>query len=239
VAPLNCDLEILAEDQLCAVLRTPTMSGIREHRILSPERQIGEGIASHADASRKPQLRWPTCSPFLNANLMARPFITPIFCFITTLGGFAACLSCSASPAQRYGKDFAMKPMMMILATAALASTLVTAAAEARASGFGGGGRVGGFGGGAHVGGIVGSAHIGGINGGMHVGGAAVPGGIAHLGGEHLGLGDHVGGHDGGLHQHAMHRFGRYSPGYFYNDGLDCYDWTRLHPGEPLPLSCS
>jgi hypothetical protein len=99
-------------------------------------------------------------------------------------------------------------------------------------------GHIGGIGGGAHVGGMIGSAHIGGIGEGMHAGGVAVPDRIGHLGGEHLGLGDHTRGYDGGLHQHAMHRFRRYSPGYLYDDGLDCYDWYRLHPGEPLPLSC-
>jgi hypothetical protein len=153
---------------------------------------------------------------------------------------------------------FTMKRMVTILATAALASMLLAAAAEARGgSGFGGGGHVGGFGGGAHiggtmgaghiggfggdahVGGMVGSAHIGGIGAGMHAGRAAVPVTIGHLGGEHLGLGEHTHGYDGGLHQHAMRRLGRYWPGYVYDEGLDCYDWTRLHPGEPLPLSCS
>ena len=196
---------------------------------------------------------------FLNANLMARPFVAPICCFITKLGSFAARSLRSLSPAERFDIEriFAMKRMMMILATAALASTLMTATAEARGGGFGGGGHVGGFGGGAHIGGMmgaghiggfeggahiggmVGAAHIGGIGEGMHVGGTAVPGGLGHVGGEHLGLGDHVRGYDGGLHQHAMHRFGRYSPGYLYGDGLDCYDWTHLHPGQPLPLSCS
>jgi hypothetical protein len=207
---------------------------------------------------------------------MARPFIAPIFCFITKLGSFAARSPRSLSPAERFDsvRIFAMKRMMMILATAALASTLVSATAEARGGGFGGGGHVGGFGGGAHIGGVmgaghiggigggvhvggmmsaghiggigggahvggmIGSAHIGGIGEGMHAGGVAVPDRIGHLGGEHLGLGDHTRGYDGGLHQHAMHHFRRYSPGYLYDDGLDCYDWYRLHPGEPLPLSC-
>jgi hypothetical protein len=142
---------------------------------------------------------------------------------------------------ERFGteRSFTMKRMIMILATAALASTLVTAAAEARGGGGFGGGHIGGIGGGAHVSGMIGSAHIGGIGEGMHAGVAAVPDGVGHMGGEHFGLGDHTRGYDGGLHQHAMHRIRRDGPGYLYDDGLDCPDWTRLHPGEPLPLSCT
>jgi hypothetical protein len=240
------------------LLGTPIMIGARAHRILPPEQHVGEVIsisARHLLRLQPNASSWPTSSPFLKPNLMAQPFVNPIFCFITTLGS----RSRSVSPAERSDTEriFAMKRMMMILATAALASTLVTAAAEARGGGFGGGGHIGGLGGGAHIGGMMGAGHIGGFDGGarvggmvgpahirgigegMHGGGAPMPGGMEHLGGEHLGLGDHVSGNDRGLHQHAMHRFGRYSPGYLYDDGLDCYDWTRLHPGEPLPLSCS
>jgi hypothetical protein len=51
--------------------------------------------------------------------------------------------------------------------------------------------------------------------------------------------GGHIGAHGFGLHQHALHRFGGYGPGYAYYYGYpDCYDWYVLHPNQPLPLSC-
>jgi hypothetical protein len=61
------------------------------------------------------------------------------------------------------------------------------------------------------------------------------------FGGEHMGGlgGGHVGAHGFGLHQHALHRFGGYGPGYGYYGYPDCYDWYVLHPNSPLPLSCS
>ncbi|MCC8941608.1 hypothetical protein H8A99_35530, partial [Bradyrhizobium sp. Arg68] len=83
----------------------------------------------------------------------------------------------------------------------------------------------------AHLGGGAGVAHLGGFGGGMHVGSAA------GLGGDRIGRGEHA--YGTGVH-HAIHHFGRYSPGYygFYGDS-DCYDWYDLHPDTPLPLSCS
>jgi hypothetical protein len=51
--------------------------------------------------------------------------------------------------------------------------------------------------------------------------------------------GGHIGAHGFGLHQHALHRFGGYGPGYGYYGYPDCYDWYVLHPNSPLPLSCS
>src|SRR6185295_11031067 len=111
-----------------------------------------------------------------------------------------------------------MKRMITVLATTLLASSLLAGAADAR-----GGGHGGGFGGGGgHMGGGFGGGdHIGGLGGGGHVGG---------FGGEHMGA--------HGLHQHALHRFSGYGPGYgsYYSD---CYDWYALHPDQPLPLSCS
>lgn len=144
-----------------------------------------------------------------------------------------------------------MKRVMMILATAALASALAVGAAEARGGGggggggghgggFGGGGHMGGFGGGAHIGGIGGGAHMGGLGGGVHVGGMAMRGDMGHIGGDHLGLADHPHPYDTGIHYHAMNHYGRYRPGYGYYYGEpDCYDWYALHPDQPLPLSCS
>lgn len=124
-----------------------------------------------------------------------------------------------------------MKRTIMILATAALASTLAIGAANAH--GGGGGGHGGGFGGGGFGGGhpgFGGGAHFGGMG---HEGGF---GGGARFGGEHLGFGDHA----GGLRQHAFHRSGHFRSGYgFYGAYPDCYDWYELHPYQPLPLSCS
>jgi len=59
---------------------------------------------------------------------------------------------------------------------------------------------------------------------------------MGSLGGSHIGADGHTGAH--GLHQHALHRFSGYGPGYgsYYSD---CYDWYALHPDQPLPLSCS
>jgi hypothetical protein len=154
-----------------------------------------------------------------------------------------------------------MKRVMMILATAALASTLAVGTADARGGGggggghgggfggggFGGGGHMGGFGGGAHIGGfgggsriggVVGGAHLGGLGGGIHVGGTAMQGGMARVAGDHLGLGDHSHSYGTGIHYHAMHHYGRSGYGYYYGDP-DCYDWLSLHPGQPLPLSCA
>jgi hypothetical protein len=133
-----------------------------------------------------------------------------------------------------------MKRMRMILALAALVSALAGTAAEARG---GGGGHMAGFGGGAHIGGGMGGmAHVGGFGGGARIGGgmvgAARIGGIDHFGGQHFGLGDHNHSYGSGLHDHGLHRFGRYWRGYGYDSGLDCYDWYYLHPNEPLPLSC-
>lgn len=140
-----------------------------------------------------------------------------------------------------------MKRVLMILATAALASTMAVGTADARGGGgggghgggFGGGGHMGGFGGGAHVGGF-GGGHVGGFGGGVHVGSMAMHGNMGRLGGDHPGLGDHPHADGIGFHDHAMHRHGRYSPGYgYYYGDSDCYDWYVLHPDQPLPLSCS
>ena len=126
-----------------------------------------------------------------------------------------------------------MKRMVTILATALLATSLFTVAADARG---GGGGGHGGFGGGAHMGGFGGGGHIGGMGGIGHMGGF---GAGAHLGGmEHLG-GDHIDHFAPAFHQHAMHHFGR--PGYGFYDGYspDCYDLNYLHPTNPWPPYCS
>jgi hypothetical protein len=88
-------------------------------------------------------------------------------------------------------------------------------------------GSVGGFGG-AHIGGGVG--HIGGL-GGTHIGA-----GINRFDGPRASFADH--GHFGGLHHHAMHRFGRFYPGYYGYD-TDCYDWDLLHPDTAFPAYCS
>ena len=77
--------------------------------------------------------------------------------------------------------------VIMILATAALAGSLLATDAQARGGGHGGGG---GFGGG-HMGGF-GGAHIGGF-GGSHIGGFG-GGHMAGLRGDHFGRHRFVGG---------------------------------------------
>lgn len=166
-----------------------------------------------------------------------------------------------------------MKRLMMILATAALASTLAVGAADARGGGgfgggghgggfggggFGGGAHIGGFGGGTHIGGISGGAHLGGPGGGAHIGGVVggthlgalgggvhargtvMPGRMASVDGDHLGVDEGSHPHGGGVQHHAIHHDRRYWSGYaYYYDNPDCYDWYLLHPDQPLPLSCS
>lgn len=146
-----------------------------------------------------------------------------------------------------------MRRTISILATALLATSFLTAQAEAR-GGAGGGGHAGGFGGGAHIGGGIGA--VGGL-GGAHIGG-----GVGHIGGlggtriggigaaDHIGAGIHTGiagrggvdrfdgprGIDRGHGRFAMHRFDRIYP---YYDGNDCYDWYLLHPDTAVPPYCS
>src|ERR1700709_1345504 len=90
--------------------------------------------------------------------------------------------------------------VMMVLANAVLAGSLLATGAQARGGGGGGGGgggHMGGFGGG-HMGGF-GSARIGGLGEGQ-VGGIGA-GQVAHFGHEHLGIGRRrfVGGDDYGV----------------------------------------
>jgi hypothetical protein len=117
-----------------------------------------------------------------------------------------------------------MRQMISILATALLATSLLTVQAEARGGGGGGGGghaggmgggfgghaggMGSGFGGGAHIGGLGGGAHIGAIGGlGAHIGGDV--GHIGALGGTHIGgigTGGHIGaGFHGGVVGNADH----------------------------------
>jgi hypothetical protein len=131
-----------------------------------------------------------------------------------------------------------MRKTITILATALLASTLAIAQADARGGGgggghggggFGGGAHMGGgFGGGAHIGGFGGGAHIGGVGGGEHIGGIGHVGGIGRFDGSRFAFGE--GARTGGVHQHAMHRFGH--P--YYGYGTDCYDWYLSHPADSL-----
>jgi hypothetical protein len=123
-----------------------------------------------------------------------------------------------------------MKRMVAILATALVASSLFTVAADARGGGGGGHGG-GGFGGGAHMGGFGGGGHIGGFGGGAHIG----FGGAAHIGG--MGHVDHFG---SAPQMHAMRHFGRFRPGYGFYDGYgpDCYDLNYQNPTYPLPPYC-
>ena len=100
---------------------------------------------------------------------------------------------------------------------------------------------MGGFGGGTHLGGMgagdfAGSEHLGGL-GGVGAGARFAGGGIDHLGG-----GGHISGFHPGLHHHHYLGYGFYPEGGIYDDfygASDCYDWSNLHPGKPLPLNCS
>jgi hypothetical protein len=113
-----------------------------------------------------------------------------------------------------------MRRAITILATALLASSLLTGAAEARGGGgFGGGGHMGGFGGGAHVGGPGGIGHIGGFGGAVRMGG--------------IGAGDH------GFHEHAMHHFGiRRGYGVYEGYAPDCYEPDEAPELPPWPPYC-
>lgn len=105
--------------------------------------------------------------------------------------------------------------VMMILASAVLAGSLMATGAQARGGGGGGGGHGGGGFGGGHMGGGFGGAHMGGGFGGGHIGGFGGAGGFAagHIGG--LGAG-RIAGHDRlGVGRHRLAR------GY-YGYGLDC-----------------
>ena len=107
-----------------------------------------------------------------------------------------------------------MRRVMTILATALLASSLLTAAAEARASGSAG--HMGSFAG-AHLGDIGGMGRIEGL-GRVHVDGMA--------GGDH-GLGFH----------HAMHR--GFRAGYGIDDSSNCFYPDELPKYPPWPPYCS
>jgi hypothetical protein len=112
---------------------------------------------------------------------------------------------------------------MMILASVALAGSLLATDAQARGGGGGGhgGGMGGGFGGG-HMAGMSGG-HMGGFGGGMAGLGA---GHIGGLGGGRIGVGaGHIDGVGAGGMAHADHdRLGRrrFAGRGYYGDGLGC-----------------
>ena len=111
-----------------------------------------------------------------------------------------------------------MRRVMTILATALLASNLLTVAAEARASG---GGHVGGFSGVGHMGGL-GDAHLGRIEG---IGGRVHIDGVAN------------GDHGPGFAHHAMHR--GFRAVYRIDDSANCYYPDELPKYPPWPPYCS
>jgi hypothetical protein len=102
-----------------------------------------------------------------------------------------------------------MKRMTAILAATLLASTLFTAAAEAR----GGGGHMGGFGGGVHFGGLGAGAHVGRIGGGGFGGGMT----------GHVGI--------DGPRSALGHRLEE-------GESLGCSQSNLLHTGQPLSPGC-
>jgi hypothetical protein len=105
-----------------------------------------------------------------------------------------------------------MRRAITILATALLASSLLTGAAEARGGGFGGGHI-------ARVGGVAGVGHIGGFGGPFRMGGIAA--------------------RDHGFHEHAMHHFG-FRRGYGVYEGYapDCYYPDESPELPPWPPYC-
>ena len=117
-----------------------------------------------------------------------------------------------------------MKRFLTILATALVASTLLTGAAEARGGG-GGGGHMGGGGFGGHMGGI---GHIGGF--GDHIGGGRIGGGFGErMGG--VGRVDslvHVDHPYGFRDHHHFNRFGLY--GYYDPACYQQYPYTTIPP---------
>ena len=137
-----------------------------------------------------------------------------------------------------------MKRIFTILATALVASTLLTGVAEARGGGGGGhmggggfGGHMGGGGFGGHMGGGIG--HIGGAFGG-HIGGGRI-GGVGRIGG---GFGERLGGvgrvgslvhvdHPYGFH--GMRHFGRFRNGLY---GYDPYCYLPYETAT-IPPYCS
>jgi len=113
-----------------------------------------------------------------------------------------------------------MRRAITILATALLASNLLTGAAEARGGGGFGGGHMGGIGAGAHIGGFAGAGHVGGFGSAVRMGG--------------IGAGDH------GFHEHAMHHLGiRRDSGVYDGYASHCYYPDEAPKLPPWPPYCS
>jgi len=182
----------------------------------------------------------------LNANLVETPNIHSHLQGIATLAFALLAMppSIPVADGPPTKKENIMRGrVMMVLATALLAGSLVATAAQARGGGGGGGGHGGGGfgGGGGHMGGGFGGGHMGGF-GGAHIGGL----GGAHiggLGGAHFGAmgGEHFGSHIGGFGEGHFARmghdhFGRrhYARG-FYDYGLDC----PYYPTYTAPYYCN
>jgi hypothetical protein len=108
--------------------------------------------------------------------------------------------------------------VMMILASAVLAGSLLATGAQARGGGGGGGGH-GGGGGGGHMGG--GGGHMGGFGGG-------------HMGGGHMGGfgGGHIAGRGRGHFDGGRRHFAGRG---FYDDGLGCPYYARYN----RPYNCT
>jgi hypothetical protein len=143
------------------------------------------------------------------------------------------------------GKDEIMKGRTFkVFATAALALSLLSTAADARGGGGGGGGHGGGFGGGGgHMGGF------GGGFGGGHMAGGIAAGHVGGIGGEHLGGigGQRFAGGGFGSHAFTGHHLVRHTgrgfgfPGYYDDYGYGCpYVYGPLHPHHyPWVAGCS
>ena len=144
-----------------------------------------------------------------------------------------------------------------VLIAGLLASSLFTASAEARGGSFGGGAHFGGLGAASHIGGVgagnhLGESRLGGVGGsspGSAIG-AVHPGGVggishadrmsARIGGAGADTGiaggtraDHPVGSRLALHHRATNNIGIDDEA-----AIDCLDWQKLHPTEPMPPTC-
>jgi hypothetical protein len=161
---------------------------------------------------------------FLNSNLLVsrtkHPHLHSITVLASPVCGKRQCLRRPVADGPPIPKENVMRGrVMMILAGAVLAGSLLATGAQARGGGGGGGGGHGGGFGGGHMGGGFGGGHMGGLGGG-HMGGFGGSmggfgggrvggfgaGGIAHVGHGHFGGGRH-----------------RFAGGGYYNSGCPYY----------------
>jgi hypothetical protein len=63
---------------------------------------------------------------------------------------------------------------------------------------------------------------------------------MEHFGGANAATNNHFDHFGAGLHEHAMHHYGRFRRGYGFYDSYspDCYDLNYQHPTYPWPPYC-